>query len=184
MAQPTMGFRVLRNTGDPASVQTNEYELPASYGTAVFLGDLVKLNGTSNAVDGTPQINQAAAGDVPIGVVVGFRPVLTNLSLVYHLASTLQKALVADHPGLICAIQSSGTLAAGDIGSTANITAATAGSTVTGLSGMKLDETDVGTSTHTLLIERLLPDPSNLFAAGALCEVSFNTHARKSTPGV
>lgn len=180
------GFRPIRHvTGAPYNGQANRYEHPAADGTALFVGDIVKLDSAAaDTVDGTPAVIAATAGDVPIGVIVGIDPVLTNLASLNVAASTKQYVYVCDDPGIVMAVASSGTLAASDMAKTANLLASTAGSTTLGLSGMLLNEADVGTSTHTFLLERLYLDNTNALGASGVVEVSFNAHAKKSTPGV
>lgn len=178
------GLRPVRHiTGAEFNEQGNEYEIPSSDATAYFIGDIMKLNGDSNTIDGTPQVTACGITDVPVGVIIGFKPVLTNLSQNYHLASTVQRVILADAPDLVYLIQSDGTLAHGDIGATAEH-AYTLGSTVTGISGSQLHESDVGTSTHNLLILRLHNDNVNAFGANGVAEVLLNNHAYKTTPGV
>jgi hypothetical protein len=124
--------------GQPIRVRPASIRSPAGDGTAIYIGDAVKLVGTSQIINGSPyaDIAQAATGDVMVGVVIGVLPA-TRDSLTYRAASTQRLVLVADDPDLLFEIQqgSGGTaLNANDVGLNANISVV-AGSTVTGYSG-------------------------------------------------
>lgn len=138
--------------GSPYNGGFNVYAIPASDGTAVFLGDPVKLAGTGEAVNGQGYVDviQAATGDKIVGVVVAVLPD-TRDSLVYRAASTLRLVAVADDPNLLFEIQESsgGTaLTLNDMGLNANFVVA-AGSTTTGRSGVELDNSTPPATTNT-----------------------------------
>ncbi len=138
--------------GRPYTGAVRQYATAAGDSTAVFIGDPVKLTGASQFINGQTFANvaQAATGDVIVGVVVGVLAD-TRDSLIYRAASTQRILLVADDPNAMFEIQqvSTGTaLTANDIGLNANFVVA-AGSTVTGLSGVTLDNTTEAT-TNTL----------------------------------
>lgn len=142
--------------GASYSARITEYAVPASDGTAIYVGDPVKLVGTSSIVNGKvlPNIAQAATGDVLVGVVVGCAAD-TRDSLTYRAASTLRTIYVCDDPNAVFEIQqvTGGTpLTANDVGLNANFVVA-AGSTVTGYSGVTLDNaTEATTNTLDLKI--------------------------------
>jgi hypothetical protein len=138
--------------GKPYNGAVRQYSVPAGDATAIFIGDPVKQVGTSQFINGQTfmDIAQAATGDTMVGVVVG---VLndTRDSLIYRAASTQRIVLVADDPNALFEIQqvSTGTpLTANDIGLNANFVVA-AGSTVTGQSGVTINNTTEAT-TNTL----------------------------------
>jgi hypothetical protein len=138
--------------GQPYTGAARVYSVPSGDATAIYLGDAVKLVGTSQIINGSPyaDIAQAATGDVMVGAVVGVLPA-TRDSLTYRAASTQRLLLVADDPDLIFEIQqtNSGTaLNANDIGLNANISVV-AGSTATGYSNTVLDNSTEAT-TNTL----------------------------------
>src|SRR5512139_1969151 len=100
------GFRpVRRQSGLPLGTLMKAY-IPASDGTAVFIGDMIKHNSTSGAagtvvqgedMEGVPQVIRAVIADVNViaattsavlGVVVGFKPDPSNLMLKHRAAST------------------------------------------------------------------------------------------------
>lgn len=185
------GARPVRHlTGAPYNGQANEYYIPSTDSTATFVGDFVKLAG-SCAADGTPTIAQAAAGDALLGVVVGFRPDPTNLTLSYRAASTNRYALVADSPDIIFEIQedsAGAALVAADVGANGDIVVGT-GSTTTGASAMQLDSSDVhtnasGTGSAQLRVLRLVKRDDNAIGDYAKWEVLINEHQLKSTAGV
>lgn len=142
--------------GKPYNGAVRQYSVPAGDATAIFIGDPVKMAGTSQFINGQTfvDIAQAATGDTMIGAVVG---VLndTRDSLIYRAASTQRIILVADDPNALFEIQqvSTGTpLTANDIGLNANFVVA-AGSTVTGQSGVTINNaTEATTNTLDLKI--------------------------------
>ena len=147
------GLRPVRYmSGAPYNGAVNYYAALASDGTAMYLGDPVKLSGTSQTIDGMiySDVDQAATGDVCVGVLVGVIPV-TRDSTIYRAASTQRILMVADDPNLVFEIQevSGGTaLTANDIGLNADFVVA-AGSATTGLSGVELN--NVGEATTNTL---------------------------------
>ena len=166
-------------SGAPYNGAANVYYAPASYATALFIGDPVIITGTSDA-SGIPEVNRATAGATNriSGVIVGFEPEPTNLGLVYRPASTLRKILVADDPALLFAIQADGSVAQADIGLNANVIYTHAGSTVTGLSGAELNTaTDASDATFQLQTMRLLDVADNEFGANARILVRINLHS-------
>src|SRR4051812_46201220 len=126
--------------------QANLYFIPSGDGTATFIGDFVKMDGTGDPSGsggsgfGVPSCIQAAATNALVGAIVGFLPIQTNLNTSQHrLASTGRYCWVVDDPMVIFEIQTSnGTPAVGDVNSNVNIAVA-AGSTTTGQSGMTAD---------------------------------------------
>ena len=174
-------------------IPKNYYYIPASYGTALFIGDPVIKTGTSNTVNVTsagrffnagslPEINKATAGDANkiTGVIIGFLAIPTNLNIAYNAASTERVAIVADSPFQEFEIQeeSAGTpLAVTSVGLNANLVFAESGSTVTGLSGVELDTSTPATdATYQLKILRLLDAPENAIGQHAKWRVKINNH--------
>jgi len=152
-----------------------QFSVPASDATAIFVGDLVKQVGTSQFINGQvfSDIAQAATGDVFTGVVVGFLAD-TRDSLIYRAASTQRIALVMVDPDAEFEIRqvAGGTpLTANDIGLNANVVVS-AGNTFTGVSGMALNNTTEAT-TNTLdlkiigMVSRGDNDPGTAPGTGA-----------------
>jgi len=173
--------------GVTQNARINAYTVLATDATALFVGDFVKLTGTSgNGDDGEnhPVVTQAAATETLVGFVVGFKPNPSYLNQIYRTASTLRTVYVCDDPYATFAIQSSGTVAVTDMGANADITVPTpAGSTSTGISYMELDESTVATATFQLRILGLDPRPDNAIGASADLICMINEHQFKSTTG-
>lgn len=189
MANPDAAFGAVpikHLDGSPYNGMVNEYYVPASDGTAMYLNDLVKHNGTAD-VDGVPQAIQATAGATTLlGSIVGFRADPSNLSLQYRTASTLRYYLVADAPDLVYKMQEdsdSAALAAADVGENCDIIVS-AGSAVTGVSGMEIDSSTHVTTAANVRILRLLKDGANAIGNQAVWEVMINEHFYKTTSGV
>ena len=128
------------------------YSVPASYGTALYVGDPVKVVDTTGTMDATSQyitINAAATGNPILGVVVGFKP---EASLPYtghyNPASTARLVEVCDDPNAIYEVQEDGLvtpLTAALVGSLSNADIiVAAGSAYTGLSGVMLNSDTAG----------------------------------------
>lgn len=151
------GFLPMKHVnGSPYNGQANIYYIPASDGTAVFVGDPVKLAADANA-QGIQQVTKATAGAAVLGVVVGvintkFDPVGGSMSggsvsldtPVYRPASTGQYVLVCDSPDVVYEVEAATgsnaaySFAVADVGQNADLTTV-AGSTVTGTSAAALD---------------------------------------------
>lgn len=149
----------------PYNGGVRQYSVAAGNGTAIFIGDLVTLAGTSQIIDGQvySDVVQSATGDVFTGVVVGVLAD-TRDSLTYRAASTRRILLVNDDPNAVFMIQqvSGGTpITANDVGFNANVVVGS-GSTVTGYSGMTLDNTtEANTNTLDLKIVGIVNAPDN-----------------------
>lgn len=169
-------------SGAPYSGAVNTYATAAGDATAIFIGDPVVLSGTAQTIDGAvyQDVDQAATGNVIVGVVVGVVPA-TRDSLVYRAASTQRLLLVADDPNLLFEIQevSGGTaLTANDIGLNADFVVA-AGSTTTGFSGVELNNaTEATTNTLDLQIVGFVNRTGNDVGEHAKWLVRINRHQR------
>lgn len=162
------GFRPVKHiNGSPYNGQANIYATSSSDGTALFVGDVVKLAADGNT-QGIQFVTAATAGTAGtgagcIGTVVGiintkFDPVAGKLSTgsvsldtpVYRPASTAQYVLVADATDLVFEVEATNagtaySFAVADIGQNVNLYAG-AGSTTTGTSAHSLDMNDKGTT--------------------------------------
>lgn len=156
------------------------YTTPSGDGTAIFIGDPVKLAGTGQVVNGQTytDVIQAASTNVVVGVVIGVLAE-TRDSLPYRAASTVRRLLVVDDPNAEFEIQevSGGTaLTANDIGLNANFVVGS-GSTVTGYSGVELNNaTEATTNTLDLKIVGLVPRENNAVGENAKWIVRLNNH--------
>lgn len=181
------GLRPVRHIdGSPWNGATVKVYCSASYATALYVGDPVLFSATLAEKDATGKhqtINKSAgtAGTLVRGVIVGFEPDPTDLELKYRPASTERYAYITVDPNLIYEIRGDGGAALTKVipGQNAVMIADSAGSTVTGLSGMALDE---GTTTapnttqnFTLHILGIKDVENNELAASALYEVLLNT---------
>lgn len=174
------GFRPVKTvTGAPYNGAANVYFMPAADATVVMVGDAVKLLGDARAASGVPTVTRVSgATDIPVGVVVGILfsgmgneltnvPPVNDLNTpVYRRASTDRYILVADDPQLIYEVQYAGTSVAAatitaNVGQNGQFTL-TAGSTVSGSSGMQLDSSGLATtSTLPLKITGFPARPDN-----------------------
>ncbi|MCR5876938.1 hypothetical protein [Phenylobacterium sp. J367] len=180
-ADTPFGLKPVRHrNGAPYNGAFRVYSVAAGNATAIFVGDLVTGAGTAQTIDGVvySDVVQSATGDIFQGVVVGVLPV-TQDSLKYRAASTQRLLAVADDPDLLFEIQevSGGTpLAANDIGFNANVVVGS-GSTVTGLSGMELNNaTEATTNTLDVKIVGLVNRADNEVGEHAKWLVALNRH--------
>jgi hypothetical protein len=162
------GFRPVKHlNGSPYNGQATLYAVSSSNGTAIFVGDLVKLAADANA-QGIQQVVPATAGvagtgAAAVGVVMGILPSkmdpvagkMTTGSIAldtpqYLAASTAGYVLVADATDLILEVEATNggsaySFAVTDVGNTCNVYAG-AGSTTTGTSAHSADLGDKGTT--------------------------------------
>ena len=176
------GLKPVRTlNGSPYNGGGNIYAVESSDGTAIGLGDPVKLAGTGQIVNGNSytDVIRAATGDVMIGVVVSVLPD-TRDSLIYRAASTTRLVMVADDPNLIFEIQevSGGTaFTLNDTGLNADFVVTAGVDTNTGLSGVELNNaTEATTNTLDLKIVGLVNRPDNAIGANAKWLVRINRH--------
>ena len=150
------GLRPVRLlNGSPYNGAVQVFSTASGDATAIFVGDPVKMSGTSSTVNGGiyADVDQAATGDVMVGVVTSVLPD-TRDSLNYRAASTTRLVEVACDPMLLYEIQevSGGTaLTTAAIGLNANIVVGS-GSTTTGLSAVELNNATEAT-TNTLDVQ-------------------------------
>lgn len=172
------------------------YYVPSSDGTAIYVGDVVKFNGSTGAAglsiyghncEGLRQVVRVATGatgqDIA-GVVVGFSPDPDAQMNKYRAANTNRLVRVCPVEGVIFEVQEDavGTPIAGaSVGLVFPFTT-TAGSTLTGISAMAIDSSDTNnTATFPIKVIALVPRVGNgLNTAGAgsdpaRFEVVFNT---------
>lgn len=186
-ADTPFGLRPVADVnGRPWNGAVRAYSTAAGDSTAIFLGDPVKLSGTSQTINGRvyADVDQAATGDVIAGVVVSVDPVIGagangRDSAIYRAASTARLVYVCDDPNALFEIQevSGGTaLAAADVGLNADFVVGS-GSTTTGYSGVELNNaTEAGTNTLDLKIVGLAPHENNAVGEHAKWLVRINRH--------
>jgi hypothetical protein len=156
------GFRPVKSiTGAPYNGAANLYYTDTGNSDVIMVGDAVKLAGDARSPTGAPTVARAGATDVAVGIVVGILftgvgdamniPPVNDLNTpVYRRASTARYLLVADDPNLIYEVQYAGTSVAAatitaNVGQNGQFTT-TAGSTVSGSSGMQLDSSGLNTT--------------------------------------
>ncbi len=157
---------VRHRNGAPYNGSGNTYYVPATYATALFIGDpVIGVTAASDAA-GIPTVARAAAaGAAPIlGVVVGFvsagdPPVTrTQDKAVYRPASTESYVLIEDDPDILFEIQEDGiggAMGVGAPGRNVDLIAGN-GSTATGYSGWMADSSTLAV-TATLQLRIVAP---------------------------
>lgn len=174
------GAKPVGQNGGAYNGQINRYYIPSTDSTITAVGDIVKLAGSADS-DGIATVTRAAAGDTPVGIVVGFDwqdRTYENLPD-YRPASVAAYVLVADDPNVNFIIQEDsdgGALAATNVGQNADIVVANANST-TGQSQVELDSsTAATTSTLVVNIKSLYQTSDNAIGANAVWLCGFNVH--------
>lgn len=159
------GFRPVKHTsGAPYNGQVNTYAVLASDGTALYVGDPVKLSGDADANTGLASVALATAGGPVLGVVVGFVPANTDPisgkmstgaagidTPIYRAASTLRYVLVCDSDDVVYEVEATTSAGAAYSFATANVGLNAdayfgTGSTSTGNSGCGLNMTGAATT--------------------------------------
>ena len=123
------------------------FYIPSTDGTAVYVGDLVKLAGSADA-NGVPTVAVAASGDTVVGAVTSVSPNPDSLTTLYRAASTARYVEVCVDPDAVYEIQEDavgGALAVTDVGLNASFITAS-GNTTTGMSGWQLDTSTKATT--------------------------------------
>jgi hypothetical protein len=180
-ADAPFGLRPVRYlSGAPYNGAANMYCVPAADSSAaIFVGSLVKLAGSADANGIATVTGMATTADVVIGAVVSVIPETSN-SLIYRANSTLRYVMVADDPNLVFEIQEDGAIAATAVGNTCTVTGIATGSTVTGLSAMEMDSSEVSATSDVdddVRIIGLVQRPDNEIGTNAKWLVRLNNHA-------
>lgn len=180
-ADTPFGLKPVRHlSGAPYNGAADVFSTASGDATAIYVGDPVKLSGTSSTINGVvyADVDQAATGDVIVGVVVGVLPDVAT-DAIYRAASTTRRLLVATSPDILFEIQevSGGTaLTAAAIGLNADFVVGS-GSTVTGKSGVELNNaTEATTNTLDLQIVGLQARVDNEAGEHAKWLVRINRH--------
>ncbi len=156
------GFIPVSNfAGAPYNGATRQYVHASGDAQAIFIGDIVTATGASvfinvgGSVQSFPVAAQAVTTGIQDGVVIGV-DLVTRDSPIYAPASTQTVITVAIDPEmlLLCQDISTGTpLTANDVGLNIDFSVGGNGSTITGFSGMVLNNgTEAGTNTLDLKI--------------------------------
>jgi hypothetical protein len=182
---------VKRNSNTVYTAGVSRYFVPASDGTALYIGDPVSLAGSADTLGKYPTVTAAtlAANNQWCGVVVAVLPVSDELKTtspsldrVYRPASTAAYVLVADDPDqefMIGEDAVGAALAAADIGNLGIAITATANTTY-GRSQIVLDSSTFvsGTATGQLKLLGMVDRPDLSLGSGttssALWRVKIN----------
>lgn len=182
MANPStaFGLRPVRTRNGAAwNAQMMKVYFSTGEGNNIFVGDPVVLLGASDTPGNYPTVGIASAGATnPIyGVVVGFEPEPTDLTLTYRKLSTARYAYIipADY-NIVWEVRCSGTLAYTDVGANAVLTAGGGGSTTTGMSSWALynTTTPAANATYQLIIEGVANKPDNTIGQYCIAEVRIS----------
>jgi hypothetical protein len=164
-----------------------EVEFLAGDAVAAFIGDMVKLTGTTGADGFTPVVAQAAAGNGLIGAIVEFLPDFEDETFLTagssRLASTARKARVCFGSDVLYIAQASTTLVAADAGQNADIIVA-AGSTITGISAMEIGAVIGAGATGQVRLHHVFNTTENELGADAQWVVSINENQDDHGTGV
>jgi len=198
-ADASFGFRPVKHkNGAPYNGSPTPYWVDSSDATALFRGDPVILDGTSNTAElkvagvgvfppGTlAGVTRATAGatNIVTGVVVSVAAV-THDSLPYRAASTERVVMVCDDPSVLFEAQADAALATTAVGLSSNILFTHAGSTITGISGAEVDATAAADATYQCTILAFSNDPKNdANAVGNRVLVQFGLHSQLPAGGI
>lgn len=173
------GFRPVNRSGSPYNGATLRGVFAAGDATATFIGDAVKLAGTS--IDGSPTLAQCAAGDPVFGVVTAFEANPDDLSAQYRKASTQRFCQVVPVDDIYFEVQDDGTIDITSAGLNADFIVGT-GDTTYGVSAMEIDST-TELSTATLDLQLIAPinrTDNDGTAANSTWLVKFNDPQTKA----
>lgn len=147
------GLAVSRHQDGNLNGNVTACYIPATNSGKLYVGDAVYFSGSnSSAIDdykvgNLPAIVKAGANTAIDGVIVGFLPTSINAPAGAFPASTAGIALVVTDPDVKFNIQATGSVSASDVGKLAKISTSTAGDDYSGVSGMALDHSTIGTDT-------------------------------------
>lgn len=193
--RPTGAIPIRNLDGSPFNGATEMFLFDQS--NAVYVGDPVKSGGTAGAAgvfvngvdcEGMPNADRAAAGNTLVGIVVGFLPLQTDLSVIHKAAdSTKRIGLVVTAPDVIFEMQEDSVgndIAVTQVGNNFDMITWAAGTTA-GISNVQIDSSDsTGTATAQFRLLRLVKRADNALGTYAKWEVLINEHEFKTTTGV
>lgn len=186
--QYAFGLRPVRYIGGaPYNGAVNTYFAQSDYATDLFIGDPVVVTGANlqNGDDNYQSVALVTAGATNqiTGIIMGFGPNPSVVSLGYGIKSTAREVYVADDPTLLFEVMEDavgGALAAASIGLNCDLVAGT-GDTYYKKSGWMLDSsTATGGATLQCIVRSLVPRADNAVAtAYAKYLVSINIHTNR-----
>lgn len=162
---------VRHKNGAPYNGAATVYNVPASDGTALYIGDPVIIAGSADA-NGVATVQRAAAGARITGIVVGFAPVPgastdTAIKVGHRAASTNDYVLVCDDVTVIFEATedaAGGALAVADVGLNLDLVAGT-GSAYTKRSGYMLDSSTKATTAAGVRLEGMSQRVGNVIGS-------------------
>ena len=190
-------------SGSATDFQSHLYAIANDASNTYAIGDIVKTAAGTD-VNGVPLVTKAASGDVPVGIIVGFRVsdpgvslVGSNLNLnILYLPknSGTRYALVNDDPNVIFEVQMDSTAITlanlhknANLTITADDTTALASSPVssTVITGSTVNTTNTFVVRMLGLIQRDDNQITSSTVAGAYCRVrgKFNVHEYGASTG-
>ena len=170
------GLNPVGSISGGANQKLNEYKIASNEANAIFQGDMVQPD--------SGNIQQAGTGTTKhwcfLGVVNSTTQQLTNQLFKNNSAASgngaVADAFVYDDPHQVFEIQGDGASAQTDVMQTADVVVGT-GSTVTGVSAMELDSTDIGTGANLVIIGFSgKTGRSEVGSANAVYKVLINEH--------
>lgn len=177
---------VRRGSNTPYVASVNRYFVPATDGTALYIGDPVALAGSADTAGKYPTVTKGTltANNAWCGVVVGVLPVSPELqtsaplTVPYRAASTAAYILVADDPDqefIIGEDAVGAAIEANDLGNLGILVAGGGGSTVYGRSSAVLDSSsfDSGTATGQVILLGLVDRPDLVLGTGTTTGAYF-----------
>ncbi len=176
MANPdaAFGFRPVANDGGVFNGQTRRCVVTAAESaTAVFVGDMMKMDAVDAETGGYQAITIATAANAVYGVITSFEADPDDLSKQYRVASTKRfcQVALADNQLFVC--QMTGNPGLAGIGLNAAFQQG-AGSTVTGYSGAEATTVTTATSADLQVVGGYdAPDNDNT-ASNAIFTIKFN----------
>jgi hypothetical protein len=190
-------------TGSGTDFATNLYAIANDASNTYAIGDIVKTAAGTDA-NGVPYVTKAASGDIPVGIVVGFRvadPGVSlvgsnlNLNIIYlPKSSGLHYALICDDPDVVFQVQMDSTAITlanlhknSNLTITADDTTALASSpwSSTVLTGSTVNTTNTFVVRMLGLVQRDDNQITSSTVAGAYCLVKgkFNVHEYSTSTG-
>lgn len=153
---------------------------------AFFIGDAVTLAGSSDTSGCYPTVTVATVGatNVIYGVIVGFEPDPTDLTILYRKDDTARYCYVCFDPYVIYEIQgdSVAAIANTSVGMNSVLIATHSGDTATGLSGLELNSSVIAAdATYQLHILGAVESPNNdISLVNAKWRVLINLHGYRA----
>lgn len=180
------GFKFVGTEQSDPTGKAKSFDVPSSHASRLARGDVVRINGTSDATTGNPQVDAATAAQSITGVIVGITPqfateAFTDTGLA---ASTAGSVTVCTDPLALYEVDvSNGPLVVADAGLNADLVATAA--TVSGgmtISNMTLNATGKATtSTLQFRIIKLLTGSDGVLGSRALVRINNTTTTAGAT---